>query len=58
MNDPNLLIPGPRPAHTLVPTKDPQPWLWFNGDRVEDDGVSNLYGSGYRWKPRAEYDDQ
>lgn len=50
----DIIIPGPMPHHE--PTNDPEPWLRFDGfTRAADNGV-NLYGSGYRWKPRPEYD--
>ena len=57
MTDQNdMLVPGPAPEH--APTKDPEPWLRFDGvTRAADTGI-NLYSSGYQWKPRDEYDDE
>lgn len=53
----DTLVPGPLPprADNYV-TTDPEPWERpWNGERTAHTGA-NLYGSGYVFKPRPEYD--
>lgn len=49
-------IPGPLPEREDgYVTKDPEPWERFDGTRAPHTGV-NLYGSGYQFNPRPEYE--